>query len=106
VSDDECRSVVFVRDDRRHVRRVIVQINPRERTAALADAARLRPQHAVAGARKPFCDRIEVGRAAAEGGKQNNNASLPISLRQDLDAHVTVRNDAMVCNDASGRRLR
>ena len=89
-----------MRDNRPHVRCPIVQINSRKRTPALPDAARLRAQHAVAGSRKPFCDRVEVGRAAAERGKQNDDAASPIALRQDLDTHVMVR------NEAADRRLR
>jgi len=100
VSNDESRAIAFVRDDRRHVRRVVVQINSCKRPPALPDAARLRAQHAVAGAGKPFRDRLEVGRSAAERGKQNDDAASLLALRQHLDAHVMVR------NDVSGRRLR
>jgi hypothetical protein len=73
-----------------------VQIDVGQRTGARADAARLRPQHAVAGHRQAQGDRIEIGGAAAERRQQHDGGPLP--LPENFDLHVATRDDDLGCH--------
>jgi hypothetical protein len=98
VSDHESRAAVRMLDDRGHVGRAVVQIDPVQRTSAAADAARLRPQHPVAGVGQARRHRIEIGCAAPQRGQKHDDVGSLASLRQDLDPHVAA------CDHGSGRR--
>jgi len=63
-----------------------VEIDAGHRAAALADPARLRPQHAKSGARQPLGNPVEIRCTAPERRQQHD--ARPASLRQHLDRHI------------------
>jgi hypothetical protein len=72
VTGDERRTAAVAFDHRGDVGGTVVQVGIRRRAAAGADPARLRPQHAIAGAGDPLRHDVKVGRAAAERRQQDN----------------------------------
>ena len=60
MADHEGRAETFLLDHGRDIGRVIVQIDPSQRCVAVPDAARLRPQHAIAGLGEARGDRVEL----------------------------------------------
>jgi hypothetical protein len=91
VADHERSAAILVLDHRGDVGGTVVQIDAGKRAAALPNAARLRPQHPMAGGRQPVRHDVEIARAAPERWQQHDHVS--VSLRQDLDAYIAARNE-------------
>ena len=82
-----------VRDHRRHVGRIIVQIDAAHRAAAPTDATWLWPQHAKSSHSDAFGDRIEIAGAATERRQQHHR--MAVALGQDFDLGIAVADQAM-----------
>ena len=91
VTGDQRGAAAVALDHRRDVGGAIMQIGIGRGTAARADAARLRPQHAIAGGGDPLRHDVEIGRATAERRQQHERVAGP--LRQHLDADGPALND-------------
>ncbi len=91
MAGDERGLAAVVFDYRRDVGGAVMQVRVRRRTAACTDAARLRPQHAIAGGGDPRSHDVEVGGAAAERWQQRDAPAR--SLRQHFDLDVAALND-------------
>ena len=74
---------------------------PSQGPAARADAARLRPQHAIARIGKLAGDRIEIARAAAERRQQHDRTAF--ALHQHFEPRVAARHHD-VCRRRGRRR--
>ena len=89
VADHEGRAVAVVLDHGGDVGREVLQRHALPWPGALADAARLRPQHAKACVRETLRDGIEIGGAAAERRQQHDRRAL--ALRQHFETRVAAR---------------
>jgi hypothetical protein len=91
MTGDHGRAGLLAGDDMGDVAGEILQAAAFERAGALAGTARLRPQHAIAGARKPGRDIVEIlGVAAA---RRQHHDQRPAPFGDEIDFDVVVADD-------------